>query len=164
MSLLAKVDGSGFDGDGLSMCFAEAINQAGSQMPAMHGLGKSAARMLAGVGFSTHQIASITGRAALAEIERYTAVKPEKLAMAAINKLEQNAERTARGKRSVVLVNLSLTKSAKLDRNAGPVHWRPSRYTANDKLRSTCTLGGIVCQSGLVRGKCAKQGLQNCRE
>jgi hypothetical protein len=60
-------------------------------------------------------------------------------------------------------INLSLTKSAKLLRNAGPVRWRPSQRIANDKLRSTCTLGGIVCQSGLVRGKCAKQGLQNYR-
>ena len=61
-------------------------------------------------------------------------------------------------------INYSLTKSAKPERNAGPVHWRLSRRIANDELQSTCIPGGIACQFGLVRGKCAKQGLQNYRE
>jgi len=58
--------------------------------------------MLAEVGCSTHEIASITGHAALAEIERYTkAVNQKQLATAAILKLEQNAKRTASGKRNL---------------------------------------------------------------
>jgi integrase len=54
----------------------------------MHGLRKTAARMLAEVGCSTHEIVSITGHAALAEIERYTA-NQKLLASAAILKLER---------------------------------------------------------------------------
>lgn len=98
MSLLTKADGS----DSLSMWFASAIDEAGlPDACVMHGLRKTAARMLAEVGCSTHEIASITGHAALAEIERYTkAANQKKLATAAIHKLERNAKRTASGKRT----------------------------------------------------------------
>src|SRR5262245_3858381 len=49
----------------------------------------------------TREIASITGHAALAEIERYSkAANQTKLAVAAFLKLEQNAKRTASGKRT----------------------------------------------------------------
>jgi integrase len=101
MSLLTKADGSGFDGDSLSMWFADAIDQAGlPDACVMHGLRKTPARMLAEVGCSTHEIASITGHAALAEIERCTqAANQKKMASAAILKWEQNEKRTASGKR-----------------------------------------------------------------
>jgi hypothetical protein len=100
----------------------------------MHGLRKTAALMLAEVSCATHEIASITGHAPLAEIEWYTkAVNQKKLATAAICKLETKATRTSSGKRSPLRVangsqevdaamnhpakiNLSLTKSAKLAR------------------------------------------------
>jgi integrase len=100
MSLLTKADGSAFDS--LSMWFASAIDEAGLPDACVkHGLRKTAARMLAEVGCSTHEIVSITGHAALAEIERYTkAANQKKLATAAIHKLERNAKRTASGKRT----------------------------------------------------------------
>ena len=93
MSLLTKADGS----DSLSMWFASAIDEAGlPDACVMHGLRKTAARMLAEVGCSTHEIASITGHAALAEIERYTkAANQKKLATAAI--LQAGTEREKNG-------------------------------------------------------------------
>ena len=100
MSLLTKSDGSAFDANGLGQWFADAIEQAG--LPdecVMHGLRKTAARMLVEAGCSTHQIASVTGHRSLKEIERYTKGADQKrLATAAIHRLEQN--RTASAKRS----------------------------------------------------------------
>ena len=67
----------------------------------MHGLRKNGGEDACRGGYSTHEIASITGHAALAEIERYTkAANQKKLATAAIHKLERNAKRTASGKRT----------------------------------------------------------------
>jgi integrase len=101
MSLLTKADGGSFDNDSLSRWFADAIHNAGlSEHCVLHGLRKTAARMLAEVGCSTHEIASITGHRSLKEIERYTqAVDQRRLATAAIHKLEQNAKGTAAAKR-----------------------------------------------------------------
>ena len=59
----------------------------------MHGLRKTAARMLAEAGNSAHRIASITGHKSLAEIERYTkAADQKRMAAAAIHRLEQNGK------------------------------------------------------------------------
>ncbi len=56
-----------------------------------HGLRKAAARRLAEAGCSTHQIASITGHATLAEIERYTkSAQQAKLAEDAIRALQKS--------------------------------------------------------------------------
>jgi integrase len=53
-----------------------------------HGLRKAAARRLAEIGCSTHEIASITGHVSLAEVERYTkAANRKRLARSAMNKL-----------------------------------------------------------------------------
>jgi integrase len=53
-----------------------------------HGLRKAAARRLADAGCSTHEIASITGHATLAEVSRYTkAADQQRLARSALGKL-----------------------------------------------------------------------------
>jgi integrase len=102
MSLLTRPDGSAFDADGLGQWFADAIEEAGlPDACVMHGLRKTAARMLAEAGCSAHQIASVTGHRSLKEIERYTRGADQKrLATAAIHKLEQNRNRTASAKRA----------------------------------------------------------------
>lgn len=96
MSFLTRADGSAFDSTSLGMWFADAIDQAGlPDACVMHGLRKTAARMLAEVGCSIHEIASITGHRALKQIEDYTkAANQRTLATAAILKLEQNTNRT----------------------------------------------------------------------
>jgi integrase len=101
MSLLTESDGSAFTDRRLSKWFARAIEEAGlPDSCVLHGLRKTAARMLAEVGCSTLQIASITGHRSLREIERYTAAANQRtLATAAILKLEQNANRTESAKR-----------------------------------------------------------------
>ena len=100
MSMLTKPDGSAFDSNSLGMWFADAIEQAGlPDACVMHGLRKTAARMLAEAGCSAHQIASITGHKSLAEIERYTkAADQKRMAAAAIHRLERNGNRTSSGK------------------------------------------------------------------
>jgi integrase len=53
-----------------------------------HGLRKAAARWLAEIGCSAHEIASITGHATLAEVRRYTkAADRKRLARSAMRKL-----------------------------------------------------------------------------
>jgi integrase len=101
MSLLTRQGGSAFDSNLLGIWFAEAIEEAGlPDACVMHGLRKTAARMLAEVGCSAHQIASVTGHKSLTEIERYTkAADQKRLASAAIHRLERNGNRTASGKR-----------------------------------------------------------------
>jgi integrase len=102
MSLLTKADGSAFSGDTLSPWFADAIAEAG--LPddiVMHGLRKTAARMLAEAQCSVHEIMSITGHKSLKEVQRYTEAANQKLlASAAILKLERNVKRTSSGKRN----------------------------------------------------------------
>jgi integrase len=102
MSLLTRPDGNSFDGHSLSMWFADVIEEAGlPDACVMHGLRKTAARMLAEVGCSAHQIASITGHRSLTEIERYTkAADQKRMATAAIHRLERNADRTQTAKRT----------------------------------------------------------------
>jgi integrase len=102
MSLLTKSDGSAFDSGSLGLWFADAIEQAGlPDACVMHGLRKTAARMLAEVGCTPHEIASVTGHKTLAQVEIYTkAANQKRLATAAIHRLEQNGNRTASGKRS----------------------------------------------------------------
>ncbi len=101
MSFLTRTDGSAFSGRHLSDWFADAIKQAGlADTCVLHGLRKTAARMLAEAGCTTHEIASITGHRSLKQIEDYTkAAHQPALATAAILKLEQNTNRTASAKR-----------------------------------------------------------------
>jgi enterobacteria phage integrase len=102
MSKLTKADGSAFSGDTLSPWFAVAIAEAG--LPddiVMHGLRKTAARMLAEAQCSVHEIMSITGHKSLKEVQCYTEAANQKLlASAAILKLERNVKRTSSGKRN----------------------------------------------------------------
>lgn len=102
MSFLTKPDGSAFDGESLSPWFADAIEEAG--LPdecVLHGLRKTAARMLAEAGCSAHEIMSVTGHKSLAEVQRYaSAASQKKLSAGAIHKLERNANRTASAKRT----------------------------------------------------------------
>jgi integrase len=102
MSLLTRQDGGAFESTSLGLWFAEAIDEAGlPDACVMHGLRKTAARMLAEAGCSVHQIASVTGHQSLKEIERYTKGADQKrLATAAIHRLEQNRNRTRSGKRT----------------------------------------------------------------
>jgi integrase len=67
----------------------------------LHGLRKTAARMMAEGLCSTLEIMAITGHKSLKEIERYTrAANQNMLGSAAILKLEQKAKRTVSGKRT----------------------------------------------------------------
>jgi integrase len=95
LSLLTSSKGAAFDPDSLGRWFAEAIDQAGlPEDCVLHGLRKTAARMLAEAGCSVHEIMSVTGHKSLSEVERYTRAAHQKtLASAAILKLE-NSNRT----------------------------------------------------------------------
>jgi len=101
MSLLTKADGGSFDNDSLSQWFADVIGKAGlPDRCVLHGLRKTAAVMLAEVGCSTHEIASITGHRALKQIEAYTASRePEDHGDGCDPQLERNAKGTADAKR-----------------------------------------------------------------
>jgi len=101
LSLLTRAKNAAFDSDSLRLWFAEAIDQA--ELPeecVLHGLRKTAARMLAEAGCSVHEIMSVTGHKSISEVERYTrSAHQKKLASAAILKLEQNPSGTEIAKR-----------------------------------------------------------------
>jgi len=101
LSLLTAANGAAFGADALGHWFADAIDQAGlPEDCVLHGLRKTAARMLAEASYSVHEIMSVTGHKSVTEVERYTReASQKKLATAAILKLEQNAIRTESGKR-----------------------------------------------------------------
>jgi enterobacteria phage integrase len=105
LSLLATSNGAAFSADALGHWFADAIEAAGlPEDCVLHGLRKTAARMLAEAGCTVHEIMSITGHKSIVEVERYTReVSQKTLATAAILKLEQNANRTQSGKRPPVM-------------------------------------------------------------
>jgi integrase len=98
--LLTTSNGAAFSADALGHWFADAIDQAGlPEDCVLHGLRKTAARMLTEAGCSVHEIMSVTGHKSITEVERYTReASQKKLATAAILKLEQNANRTESGK------------------------------------------------------------------
>jgi Phage integrase family len=103
MSLLTRPDGRASDGASLGMWFAQAIEQAALRDAcAMRGLRKTAARTLAEVGCSAHEITSVTGHKPLAQVENYTrAADPRRLATATVHRLQPNGNRTVRGKRAL---------------------------------------------------------------
>jgi len=73
---------------GFGNWFREQCDEAGCPDIAAHGLRKACARRLAEIGCSAHEIASITGHASLAEVERYTkAANRKRLAKSAMTKL-----------------------------------------------------------------------------
>jgi len=103
MSLLVNARGAAFTSDELSRWFANAIDQAGLPDECkMHGLRKTAAKMLAEVGCTAHEIMAVTGHKSLKEVERYTKAAAQKLlAKSAVHELEQNVNRTASAKRTL---------------------------------------------------------------
>jgi integrase len=100
MSLLTRPDGSAFDSGSLGMWFAGKTEQTGlPDACVMHGLRKTAARMLAEVGCSAHESASVTGHKTLAQVENYTkAANQKRLATAAMHRLERDGDRTGSAK------------------------------------------------------------------
>lgn len=90
--ILTTVAGKAFSVAGFGNWCADAIAKAGlPERCVWHGLRKAAARRLADIGCSTHQIASITGHASLEEVERYTKkAEQRRLARAAVDRLEEH--------------------------------------------------------------------------
>ena len=74
---------------GFGNWFRKCCNEAGLPIGlSAHGLRKAAARRLADIGCSAHEIAAITGHATLSEIQRYTrAADRKRLALQAMKKL-----------------------------------------------------------------------------
>jgi integrase len=90
IAILTTRFGQPFTTDGFGVWLASSIDRAGLPDRCVpHGLRKAAARRLADVGCSTHQIAAITGHKSLKEVERYTkAAEQKRLAQAAMDRLQ----------------------------------------------------------------------------
>ena len=89
LTFLTTRGGKPFSPAGFTNWFREMCDEAG--LPnglSAHGLRKAAARRLADIGCTTHEIAAITGHATLAEVERYTkAANRKRLGQSAMKKL-----------------------------------------------------------------------------
>ncbi len=89
LTFLTTRGGTFFSPAGFTNWFREMCNEAG--LPnglSAHGLRKAAARRLAEIGCTAHEIAAITGHATLAEVERYTkAADRKRLGQSAMKKL-----------------------------------------------------------------------------
>jgi len=80
--------GKPYTAAGFGVWFHRQCVAAGLSECSAHGLRKAAARRLAEAGCSTHEIAAITGHAALKEVARYTeAVDRKRLAASAMAKV-----------------------------------------------------------------------------
>lgn len=90
--MLVTQHGKPFSVAGFGNWFADAIGKAGlPERCVLHGLRKAAARRLADIGCTTHQIAAITGHKSLEEVERYTkAAEQKRLASSAMDRLEEH--------------------------------------------------------------------------
>jgi integrase len=87
-TFLVNSDGRAFTPERFGNWFRELCDLAGCSGVSAHGLRKAAARRLAELGCSAHEIASITGHASLREVERYTkAASRKRLAHSAMKKL-----------------------------------------------------------------------------
>lgn len=99
-SLLTTPSGRAFDSDSLGRWFADAIDEAG--LPddcVMHGLRKTAARILAEAGNDVLRIMAITGHKSLPILLRYTKDAQQRtLGKAAILQLAKHQSRTATAK------------------------------------------------------------------
>lgn len=89
-TFLQRHDGKAFTPNGFYMRFKSWREDAGlPEGLSPHGLRKASARRLAEAGCSAHEIASITGHATLAEVQRYTrAADQEKMAREAMRRME----------------------------------------------------------------------------
>lgn len=92
IAILANDGGRGTSVQGIGNFMATAIEEAGlPERCVLHGLRKAAARRLAEVGCSAHEIMSITGHKSLAEVQRYCDQASQKTrSRAAITRLERN--------------------------------------------------------------------------
>lgn len=90
--LLHGKRGKRFSAEWLGEWFSEAIEAAGlGEDCVLHGLRKAAARRLAEVGCTAHEIMAITGHKSLSEVERYTRqVSQATTGRAAMDKLEKS--------------------------------------------------------------------------
>jgi len=89
-TFLVTAFGRPFTPNGFGKWFRTQCDQAGCAGVSAHGLRKACARRLAEIGCTAHEIASITGHASLAEVERYTrAADRKRLAGSAMRKLVQ---------------------------------------------------------------------------
>jgi integrase len=89
LTFLTTVQGRSFSPAGFTNWFREMCNVAGLPKGlSVHGLRKAAARRLAELGCTAHEIASITGHASISEVQRYTtAANRKRLAQSAMRKL-----------------------------------------------------------------------------
>lgn len=87
-SFLVTYFGKPYTAPGFGNWFRELCDEAGCPDVSAHGLRKATARRLAEIGCTANQIASITGHASLAEVQRYTkAADRKRMAREAMAKL-----------------------------------------------------------------------------
>ena len=87
LTFLVTEFGRPFTAAGFGNWFRERCNEADLPNCSAHGLRKAAARRLAEIGCTQHEIAAITGHASLSEVQRYTRGADQKrLAAAAVAK------------------------------------------------------------------------------
>jgi integrase len=88
LCFLVTDSGAPFSPAGFGNWFRQICDEAGCKGVSAHGLRKAAARRLAEIGCSAHEIASITGHASISEVQRYAAAaNRKKLAQSAMKKL-----------------------------------------------------------------------------
>jgi len=93
LTFLTTGYGTPFTSNGFGNWFRERCDEAGLPQCSAHGLRKAAARRLAEIGCTQHEIAAITGHASLAEVQRYTKSADQKrLATAAYAKVKSGTE------------------------------------------------------------------------
>ena len=94
LTFLVTAHGKPFTAAGFGNWFREACDTADVRGCSAHGLRKAVASRLAEAGCSPHQIASVTGRKTLKEVERYTkAANQEKLGQDAMQAISGTAKR-----------------------------------------------------------------------
>jgi integrase len=88
LNFLVTSFGKPYTANGFGNWFRELCDEAGCPDVSAHGLRKAAARRLAEMGCTEHEIAAITGHATIAEVQRYTkAADRKRLARSAMKKL-----------------------------------------------------------------------------
>jgi integrase len=89
LTFLTTSYGKPFTSNGFGNWFRKRCDEAGLPHCSAHGLRKAAARRLAEIGCTQHEIAAITGHASLAEVQRYTKGADQKrLAVSAMAKIK----------------------------------------------------------------------------
>jgi Phage integrase family len=136
LTFLTTAFGTPFTAAGFGNWFRDRLNAAGLPQCTFHGLRKAAARRLAEEGCTPHEIASITGRATLKEIERYTkAASRKQLAVSAMKKVRQRHG----GWLTVAKVCQSKAKIVQLQRSILGVAPRAGFEPATNRLTAGCS-------------------------